>query len=85
MLEVEASEIELASSDQEAPAAANKEASKEPFAVGEKVVLTEEDEDVAPGSVGIVLGYVDGFVEVDFPEVRFPAVVFFGVPFLCSV
>ena len=41
-----------------------------PFAIGAKVTLTEEDEDVAPGSLGTVLSYTEeGLVEVDFPEV----------------
>ena len=41
-----------------------------PFPIGAKVALTEEDEDVAPGSLGTVLSYTEeGLVEVDFPEV----------------
>lgn len=76
MLEVEATLIKLAApsplptaAKQEEPTA-EKDAMVEPFEVGETVSLTDEDEDVALGTMGTVLGYTDeGFIEVDFPEV----------------
>mmetsp|Transcript_45891 Transcript_45891/g.103646 ORF Transcript_45891/g.103646 Transcript_45891/m.103646 type:complete len:636 (+) Transcript_45891:187-2094(+) len=75
VLEVEATLIKLAApsplptaAKQEEPTA-EKDAMVEPFEVGETVSLTDEDEDVALGTMGTVLGYTDeGFIEVDFPE-----------------